>query len=223
MGITSCSKDVVELENVSDVVQTKSIATTEEFEMLKESLKDSAVITIDSEESLRKLMVQKTAEYYQNRTYCEDQGIKSNLLSPRISITSYEATGFDTKEVIESFVMRFSGEMPDLIGVEAYTDYVVQFANYTKDVQRALNTNFMADEDCMTVAWIPLANPREGNLYTNQYGYANMKKSESIQTLETQCLIVAYDILGRVVDKYYPTRRPENYLWTYYCIDLSGM
>ena len=213
--MNSCNNEMNELEDVSKQIQTKSMIASEEFEILKESLKDSAVITVDSEESLRKIMIEKTAQYYQNREYYNPPEIL-----PLISLTEYEATGYDSREIITSLQMRFSGEAPDLIGVEANTVYIVQFANYSKDVQRALNSTFVADEDCNTVAWIPLSNPLEGSLYNNPYGYSAMKKSEAIQTLETQCLIVAYDMLGREINKYYPARNPANYLWTYYCLQM---
>ena len=211
LGLISCSNEDIGYDSTPISVQTKSNTSTE-FERIMENLKDSAIVYIESEEAFYKRCTKLTADYY--RPY---EFYVNPTILPRLSVTDYIATGYDSKHVIKTEKAMFSKPLADKIGVSSTQIFIVEYTNYSKNVQRALNSTFVADENCTTVAWVPVAEPT-GNYGDRILGYASMKKNENVQTLETQCAVLAYTLLGQEVGLHYPSRNPNDYSWSYSCL-----
>lgn len=211
VGSISCSNEDAEFNSTFVSPQTKSSVSTE-FEEIMENLKDSAVILIESEDDLYKHCIKQTADFYKSHEFYSNP----NIL-PRLSVTDYIATGYDSKNVIKTEKMMFQKSLADKIGVSSTQIFIVEYTNYSKNVQRAQNSTFVADENCNTVAWTPVPNPNSS--FGNRIlGYSSTKKNENVELLETQCIVLAYTMLGQEVGIHYPSRNPNNYSWSYSCL-----
>lgn len=210
IGLIACNNNIE--EEAFTPLQTKS--TTSEFQNIMTSLENTDTVFIKSIEDFNKDYLEKTKEYNSTLQY-----YISPMVMPKISITDYTTTGYDSETIIRSTKMMFSKDMAELLRVFPNEVYIVQYKAITKNVQRAQNSTFIEDEDCQTVGWRPIDDPTDYGWTTAALGYAPVKIDENTQRLTSQCAQVAYNILGQEIKGiYYPQRLPSNYKWTYSCL-----
>lgn len=209
IGLIACNN----IEEEVFTPLTKS-ATTSEFQDIMISLENTDAVYIESIEDFNKDYIEKTKEYNSSFQY-----YISPTVMPKMSITDYTATGYDSETTIRSTKMMFSKGMADLLRIFPNQVYIVEYKTIVKYVQRAKNATFIEEENCQTVGWRPIEEPKDYGWDTAPLGYAPVMVNENTQKLTSQCAKIAYNILGQEIKGiYYPLRMPSNYKWNYSCL-----